>query len=53
VPRFNAEFGRLYHDGQRWRDSTSFGRDDLLLLADVSKLACLWIYEHGGGVASE
>jgi hypothetical protein len=53
APPFNAEFSRLYHDGQRWRDSTSFGRDDLLLLADVSTLACLWIYEHGGGVAPE
>jgi hypothetical protein len=53
APHCNAAFSRLSHDGQRWRDATSFGRDDLLLLAELSRLACLWIDEHGGGVAPE
>jgi hypothetical protein len=48
APRLNAEFSWLYRDGQRWRDSTSFGRDDLLLLVEGSRLACLWIDERGG-----
>jgi hypothetical protein len=38
-------------DGRRWRDSTRFGLDDPPLLAEVSKRACLWIDEPGGGVA--
>jgi hypothetical protein len=34
--RYNVTFSRLYKDGDGWKRSESFGRDDLLLL---SKLA--------------
>ncbi len=43
--RHNVTISRLYKDDkQQWRDSTSFGRDDLPLVAKVSDLAHTWIY---------
>ncbi len=48
--RHNVTISRLYKDDrQQWRDSTSFGRDDLPLVAKVSDLAHTWIY----GAAAE
>ncbi|MEK6235973.1 MAG: hypothetical protein N2C14_14795 [Planctomycetales bacterium] len=34
-PRHNVTVSRLYKEGDRWKDSTSFGRDDLPLAAKV------------------
>lgn len=43
--RHNVTLSRLYKDDkQQWRDSTSFGRDDLPLVAKISDLAHTWIY---------
>ena len=36
-------FERSYHDGEAWRSSNSFGRDDLLKLAKVADQAHSWI----------
>lgn len=47
VVRHNVTFSRLYKDGEEWKDSTSFGRDDLQLLAKVADLAHSWIYAQG------
>lgn len=46
--RHNVTLQRLYvdDDGQ-WQSSTSFGRDDLPLVAKVVDLAHSWIYQHG------
>lgn len=44
--RFNVTFGRLYKDGDEWKNSDSFGRDDLLLLAKVADLTHTWICEQ-------
>jgi hypothetical protein len=33
--RFNAIFDRLHKDGDKWKSTSTFGRDDLLLLAKV------------------
>jgi hypothetical protein len=45
--RHNVTFSRLYkEDGGEWQDSTSFGRDDLLLLAKVADRVHSWIYEQ-------
>ena len=41
--RHNVTFSRLYKDGEEWRDTESFGRDDLLLLGKVADLAHSWI----------
>jgi len=44
--RHNVTFTRLYRDGEQWKDSTSFGRDDLPLLAKVADMAHTWIFEQ-------
>ena len=41
--RYNATFSRLYKDGDEWRSTESFGRDDLLQLAKVADNAHSWI----------
>ena len=45
--RHNVTVSRLYKDGNDWKDSTSFGRDDLPLVAKICDLAHSWIFEHG------
>ncbi len=45
--RHNVTFTRLYRDDDAWKDSTSFGRDDLPLLAKVADLAHTWIFQEG------
>ncbi len=45
--RHNVTFTRLYKDGDQWKDSTSFGRDDLPLVIKVADQAHTWIFEHG------
>src|SRR4051794_39271946 len=47
--RYGVTLSRLYKDPEsdEWRTSTSFGRDDLLLVAKVCELALLWIYQQG------
>ncbi len=44
--RHNVTFSRLYKDGNEWRDTASFGRDDLLELAKAADLAHSWIRDH-------
>lgn len=45
--RFNVTFARLYKDGDEWKSTESYGRDDLLVLAKVADQAHSWIFEHG------
>ena len=45
VVRFNTTFSRLYKDGQDWKRTDSFGRDDLLLLSKVADLAHTRVFE--------
>jgi hypothetical protein len=45
--RFNVTIQRLYKNGERWVESSQFGRDDLQLVAKVADLAHTWIYEQG------
>ena len=44
--RHNVTFQRIYKDGDEWRQSESFGRDDLPLVMKVADLAHTWIYEQ-------
>ena len=46
-PRHNVTLARLYKDGDEWKRSESFGRDDLPLVAKVVDQAHSWIYEQG------
>lgn len=45
-PRHNVTLTRLYKDGDQWKDSTSFGRDDLPLVAKVADQVHSWIFEQ-------
>jgi len=51
-PRHNVTITRLYKDGENWKDSSSFGRDDLPLVAKVADMAHTWIFTHGGESAN-
>lgn len=44
--RHNVTFSRLFHDGDQWKDSSSFSREDLLVLEKVAALAYLWIHQQ-------
>jgi hypothetical protein len=45
--RHNVTFSRLYKpEGGDWQDSSSFGRDDLPLVAKVADQAHSWIFEQ-------
>jgi hypothetical protein len=45
--RYNATLARIYKDGEQWKSTDSFGRDDLLLLAKVIDQAHSWIFTQG------
>lgn len=44
--RHNVTVTRIYKDGEQWKDSTSFGRDYLPLVAKVADQAHSWIFEQ-------
>ncbi len=44
--RHNITITRLYKDGDTWKDSASFGREDLPLVIKVADLAHTWIYQQ-------
>ena len=47
--RHNVTVSRLYKDGDQWKDSNSFGRDDLPLVLKVVDQAHSWIFQNGNG----
>ncbi|WP_339888901.1 hypothetical protein [Rhodopirellula europaea] len=50
--RHNVSICRIYKDDAgHWKDSSSFGRDDLPLIAKVSDLAHSWIFQATGALA--
>lgn len=44
--RHNVTITRLYKDGDEWKDSSSFGREDLPLVSKVADIAHTWVYEN-------
>ncbi len=46
--RYSVSITRLYKAEERWESTTSFGRDDLPLVAKVADLAHMWIYQQNG-----
>lgn len=50
--RHNVTVSRLYRDDDGWKDSTSFGRDDLPLVCKVLDQAHLWIFTQGAEAPS-
>ena len=51
--RHNVTLTRLYRDNDQWKDSTSFGRDDLPLVAKVVDQAHSWIFGQAAKPATE
>ena len=43
---FNVTVSRLYNDGTRWQDTTTFRRDDLPLVSKVVNMAYVWIWDQ-------
>ena len=50
--RFNVTISRLYKDGDNWKDSNSFGRDDLLIVAKVLDRCHTWIHSETGSAGN-
>jgi hypothetical protein len=44
--RHSVTVQRIYKDGEEWKRTESFGRDDLLLLGKVADQAHTWIHEY-------
>lgn len=44
--RHNVSITRIYKDGNSWKDSNSFGRDDLPLVTKIADMAHTWIYAN-------
>ena len=42
-PMYNVTFQRAYKEGDEWKNSTSFGRNNLLLLSLMAARAFEWI----------
>jgi hypothetical protein len=42
-PMFNVTFQRAYKDGDAWKNSTSFGRNNLLVVSLIAARAYEWI----------
>jgi hypothetical protein len=53
VTRYNVTLSRIYKDGDEWKSSESFGRDDLPLLCKVADQAHTWIFTHQQDKAAE
>jgi len=44
--RHSVTFSRLYKDGNEWKHTESYGREDLLVLSKLADLAHSWVCEH-------
>jgi hypothetical protein len=46
--RYSVTFSRIYkeREGEQWKSTESFGRDDLLLVAKVADCAHTWICDR-------
>ena len=44
--RFSVKLSRIYKDGDAWKSTEHFGRDDLLPLAKVADQVHSWIHQQ-------
>lgn len=49
---FSVEIFRLYQDAGQWHEATSFGRDDLPLVAKAADMAFAWIWSQSRQASS-
>ena len=47
--RYNATVCRLYKDGEAWKTSESFGKDELPLVIKALDMAHTWMLTSGAG----
>jgi hypothetical protein len=52
-PMYSVTFTRSYKDGDDWKDSSSFGPDDLLTLAKIANDAHTFVHQNRSKEASE
>ena len=45
--RYTITVVRLFKNGDLWKESTRFGRDDLLLVAKACNEAHTWVFREG------
>jgi hypothetical protein len=45
---YSVVFSRLYKEGDAWKRSDSFSRDDLPLVAKIADQVHTWVYEQNG-----
>lgn len=45
---YSVSLSRVYRDGENWKTTTSFGRDDLPLVAKAADMAYAWIWNANG-----
>ncbi|MBA4066543.1 MAG: hypothetical protein C0501_23130 [Isosphaera sp.] len=45
---YSVTVSRTYKVGDEWRQATNFGKDDLLVVAEVCRQAFLWIAQQNG-----
>ena len=43
---FSVSVARLYKDGERWKESSSFRRDELPVVAKLMEMAYAWIWDE-------
>ena len=54
VVRHNVTFSRIYKDAEgNWKSTSSFGRDDLLVVAKVADMAHTKIFEVANGHSAD
>ena len=51
--RYNVSITRSYRDGDVWKDTQSFGRDDLPRVTKCADLAYEWIFSRSSTIAEE
>ena len=51
--RHNVTFARFYKDGDQWKETTSFGRDDMPLIGKLADRAHTWIYEQASNASAD
>jgi len=43
---YSVSISRVYREGDAWKDTTSFGRDDLPLVSKAAEIAYAWIWNE-------
>ncbi len=49
---YNVTLSRSYKDGDEWKSSASFGRDELLSVAKAADMANSWIHDQSHAQAN-